>query len=501
VILPGAEDTIAAIATAPGRGALAVVRLSGPNAHRIAARVLDPWHPEPRRAWRATLRHPDAAEIVERPVVTVYAAPRSYTGEDAVELSVHGGAVAPTATLAALLAAGARQALPGEFTRRAVANGKMDVLQAEAVADLVDARSRAMFSAAHAQLEGGLSRRIAVVRDAILQVEALIAYDIDFPEEDEGPVDESRVQDAVQDAASAIDALLATADTGEMLRTGATVVIAGAPNTGKSSLFNALVGDARAIVTEVPGTTRDAIEAVIDVGPWPVRLIDTAGLRETADVVERLGIEVSERWLARAELVLVCGDTADSLAEAVVRVRQLVGSREVPRLIVVRTKGDAGGPPPESKLGRGIGSSGIVSARGGSGSRDTVTAPSGPESPAGAPPAGEIAPESLLPVTVSAHTGAGLSTLAARMQHELAERHESGDLGAPLLTRERHVRAVRLARQELDQFVEARAASGVPATIAAVHLRAATHALETLIGVIDVDDVLDRVFRTFCVGK
>jgi tRNA modification GTPase len=323
VRLPGAEDTIAAIATPSGRGALAVVRLSGPAAHAIGARVLEPWRATPRLAYRAILRHPDSGVVVEHPVVTVYAGPKSYTGEDSVELSVHGGAVAPAVTLAALFAAGARQALPGEFTRRAVAHGKLDVLQAEAVADAVDARSRAMFTAAQAQLEGGLSRRIAALRDAILHVEALIAYDIDFPEEDEGPVDEERVLDAVQRARSAVDTLLATAETGEMVRSGATVVIAGAPNTGKSSLFNALVGDARAIVTEIPGTTRDAIEAVIDVGRWPVRLIDTAGLRATDDVVERLGIEVSERWLARADLVLACGDSAGSLETAVERVGEL----------------------------------------------------------------------------------------------------------------------------------------------------------------------------------
>jgi tRNA modification GTPase len=490
VRLPGAEDTIAAIATPSGRGALAVVRLSGPAAHAIGARVLEPWRATPRLAYRAILRHPDSGVVVEHPVVTVYAGPKSYTGEDSVELSVHGGAVAPAVTLAALFAAGARQALPGEFTRRAVAHGKLDVLQAEAVADAVDARSRAMFTAAQAQLEGGLSRRIAALRDAILHVEALIAYDIDFPEEDEGPVDEERVLDAVQRARSAVDTLLATAETGEMVRSGATVVIAGAPNTGKSSLFNALVGDARAIVTEIPGTTRDAIEAVIDVGRWPVRLIDTAGLRATGDVVERLGIEVSERWLARADLVLACGDSAGSLETAVERVGELFAEGGGgPAVIAVRTKGDAAGGPPEFNLPdegnpRGIGS-----------------APSVPESRGDGSPAGEIAPAEPPGITVSAHTGAGLAALTHRIQDELSRRHHLGDADAPLLTRERHVRAVQVAREELDHFLRARRSQEVPATIAAVHLRAATHALESLIGVVDVEDVLDLVFRSFCVGK
>lgn len=460
MILPGAEDTIAAIATAPGRSAVAVVRVSGRDAHAIGARLLEPWKPAPRHAYRAALRHPETGQLVERPVVTVYAAPASYTGEDAVELSVHGGSVAPTVALAALLAAGARQALPGEFTRRAVANGKLDVLQAEAIADVVDARSRAMHATAQAQLEGGLSRRIAALRDAVLHVEALIAYDIDFPEEDEGPVEEARVQEGVERAMTALDALLATAGTGEMLRTGATVVIAGAPNTGKSSLFNALVGDARAIVTEVPGTTRDAIEAVVDVGAWPVRLIDTAGIRETADVVERLGIEVSERWLGRSDLIIACGDDAASLGVAMERVRAAAPA-DVP-VIAVWTKADAaGGPPPDFRISHAF----------------------------------------TPPIIVSAHTGAGLSTLTDRIQDELRTRHRPIDSDAPLLTRERHVRAVRTAREELEAFGTAREAGAIPATIAAVHLRAATHALEALIGAVDVEDVLDRVFSSFCVGK
>lgn len=485
--LPGGDDTIAAIATAPGRGALAVVRMSGPQAHAIAARLLTPWRAEPHRTYRATLRHPESGADVERPVVTVYAGPASYTGEDAVELSVHGGSVAPALTLAAVLAAGARQAWPGEFTRRAVANGKMDVLQAEAVADVVDARSRAMHAAAQSQLEGGLSRRIAGLREAVLQVESLIAYDIDFPEEDDGPVDDARVGAGVARAREALDALLATADTGEMLRSGATVVIAGLPNTGKSSLFNALVGDARAIVTEVAGTTRDAIEAVVEVGTWPVRLIDTAGIRDAVDVVERLGIEVSERWLARADLVLACGDNEESVLSAVERVRILSGG-EV-GVIGVWTKGDAGGPPPDFIIHPGGRESTTEFVGDGSNSRTDD------------PPAGDLAPRSERPIIVSAHTGAGLSLLASRIQNALKDRHGLTNAGHPLLTRERHVRAIRTARNELDAFERARGDELVPATIAAVHLRAATYALESLIGVVDVEDVLDRVFRSFCVGK
>jgi tRNA modification GTPase len=264
-------------------------------------------------------------------------------------------------------------------------------------------------------------------------------------------------------------------------------VIAGLPNTGKSSLFNALVGDARAIVTELPGTTRDAIEALVEIGAFPVRLIDTAGIRETADVVERLGIEVSERWLARADLVLACGDGDQSVLAAVERVRML--SLGEVGVIGVWTKGDVGGPPPEFIIPSGSAESTTDSARGGANPRTA------------GPPAGDLAPLTERPIIVSAHTGAGLSLLTSRIQSALKDRHGLCDAGAPLLTRERHVRGVRTARNELDAFEKARGVELVPATIAAVHLRAATYALESLIGVVEADDVLDRVFRSFCVGK
>ncbi|MDQ3696676.1 MAG: tRNA uridine-5-carboxymethylaminomethyl(34) synthesis GTPase MnmE [Gemmatimonadota bacterium] len=455
ILLPGVDDTIAAVSTPPGRSALAVVRVTGPRAHAVGQRALAPWRGTPRAAFLSTIRHPETGAIVDRPVVTVYAAPASYTGEDMVELSLHGGAAVPALALGALLAAGAREALPGEFTRRAVANGKMDLLQAEAVGDLIDARSRAMHAMAFDQLDGGLSRRIAALRAAVLELEALIAYDIDFPEEDEGAVPPARVGQAAAGTIAALDTLLATADTGEMIRTGAAVVIAGLPNTGKSSLFNALVGHARAIVTDVPGTTRDALEALVDIGRWPVRLIDTAGIHETVEVVERLGIEVSERWLARADIVLACGDNDGSLADALRRVRMLTPAP----VIDVRTKSDLGDFP--------------------SSADETVI--------------------------VSAHTGAGLGALTSRIQDILAFAHASpaaGEAaGAPLLTRERHRRGVALARDEVTAFARAWEQGELPATVAAVHLRAATGALETLIGVVDVEDVLDRVFANFCVGK
>jgi tRNA modification GTPase len=495
-----------------------VIRLSGPAAHVVASRVVTPWKAEPRATYLATLSDSASGKVIDHPVVTVYAAPRSYTGEDLVELSVHGGELVPVLALGALLSAGAREALPGEFTRRAVANGKLDVLQAEGVGDLIDAQSRAMHDAAIGQLEGSLSRRIAALRDAVIALESLIAYDIDFPEEDDGPIPAERVERGIADLLAALDALLATAATGEMIRRGALVVIAGAPNAGKSSLFNALLGSTRAIVTDIPGTTRDAIEAVADVGSWPVRLVDTAGLRETRDVVERLGIEVSERYLGTADAVLACGETAESLALTATRVRALTAAP----VIMVRTKADL--VTNRSQLPR----VGPIAAgpHGDHGSTALVAdryhyAPSPGETTAGSDHRAEstVAPV----VAVSATTGSGLGALTDALAGLLAERYGGarGDVrgdtrgdaradthdgvranrSAPLLTRERHRIAVERARGEVADFARAWREGSLPATVAAVHLHAAATALESLIGGVDVEDVLDRIFSDFCVGK
>lgn len=448
---PLANDTITAIATAPGRAAIALVRLSGSDALKIAQRVVLELDPNATRVARLlSLRHPADGTLVDHGLVTIFPAPQSYTGEHVVEVSVHGGAIVPTLVLEAFIAAGARHALPGEFTRRAVANGRMDLAQAEAVADLIDARSRLAHRVALSQLDGGLSRRIAELRDSVLDLEALIAYDIDFPEEDEGVVDRARVAKTTAQTIAGLDQLLGTADSGEMLRDGALIVIGGSPNAGKSSLFNALVGRQRAIVTDIPGTTRDAIEALVEIRGWPVRLVDTAGLRESRDVVERLGIEISERYVTHADVVLLCAETDDELQMLERRVANL-GS--APR-VLVRTKGDL---------------------------RSEATAP------------GHI--------TLSALTGYGLDRLTAKISRLLSERFTAAAVEAPLLTRERHRQVVGAARADLLDFREAWERNEVPSSVAAIHLREAEHHLAELIGSVDVEDVLERVFSTFCIGK
>jgi tRNA modification GTPase len=311
-----------------------------------------------------------------------------------------------------------------------------------------------------------LSRRIAELRTALIEIEALLAYDIDFPEEDDGPISADRITAATDVVLADLAVLRATASAGELVRDGAVVVLAGAPNVGKSSLFNALLGQSRAIVTEIPGTTRDALEAVIDTGPWALRLVDTAGLRDTSDRVEQMGIEMSERYVDRAAIVLACGDSTSAIDTVI----DLVLQRTTAPIIAVHTKADV--MPPDSL-------NDIVSQR------YEYTR------------AGRAFPA----VVVSAETGEGLDVLVQRIIDLLSSAHVMPPLDAPLLTRARHQLAVNEAMREVDQFRSAWADRALPAPVAATHLRNAVVALEELVGIVGVDDVLDRVFSAFCVGK
>jgi tRNA modification GTPase len=462
-------DTVAAVSTPPGRGAVALVRVSGAEALAILRRLCPALHeaPEPRAQHLLALRHPETGELLDRGLVTWFPAPGSYTGEDTVEISTHGGVLTPQLVLDAALAAGARPAEPGEFTHRAYLNGKLDLLQAEAVLDLIDGRSRALHRAAVHQMERGLSRRIEELREAVIGVEALLVYSIDFPEEDEPPVPPHRIRAAAQDAAERIDALLATAPEGEMLREGALVVLAGRPNSGKSSLFNALLGTERAIVTDIPGTTRDALEASVTLDGYPFRLVDTAGLRHTEDVIEGLGIEVARRYLRAAQIVLFC---AEAGRELTAEEERFLAELDPGRTVQVRTKAD------DEQRGDG-------GAEGTEGSSIPHSAFRIPHS-----------------LRVSAHNGAGMTELRDRLL-QLAFGGILGEPGeAPLVTRERHARALRQARAELGVFLEV-FDTELPAELAATHLRDAVTALEDVIGVVSTEDLLGRVFGQFCVGK
>jgi tRNA modification GTPase len=438
------SDPIAALATPPGRSALAVVRLSGRGAFEVAARVIRGFRTDRPRVATLAQMHQDG-ETIDRGLYTVFPSPHSYTGEDMVELSCHGGQLAPARVLAALHAAGARPAAPGEFTRRAVLNGKLDLVQAEAVGDMIDAVAPAQARVALRQLEGGLSRRLAELRGALVEVQALLSYEIDFPGEDDGPVAPERIAGAVADIATRIERLLATAPSADRMRHGALLVLAGRPNAGKSSLFNALLGSSRALVTEIPGTTRDAIEGYTDFLGWPVRLADTAGLSDSPDRLERMGIEVSRRYLSAADLVLLCIEAgrepgADEQALA----------SERPSLMV-RTKRDL-----------------VNDAVGG--------------------------------LAVSTVTGEGIGELRRAVADRVfGDRIALGDL-EPGMSSDRHRTALLRASSALGDATVHLVPGGDPVLVSH-HVRQATLALDELVGAVDIEEVLGKVFAGFCVGK
>ncbi len=445
------SDPIAALSTPAGRSGIALIRISGEGAFDVAQQVLSDFHTTPWRTARLTdAVHPLDGELLDRVLYLTYLGPESYTGEDVVEVSTHGGLLVPAEVLAALMVAGARQAAPGEFTRRALQNGKVDLLQAEAIADLIDATAPRQRRAALGQLDRGLSHRIAQLREQILELEALISYDIDFPEEDDGPIAPQCVERAIAEVERTLEHLIGSAAEGMRLRDGALGVIAGRPNVGKSSLFNALLGAERAIVTDLPGTTRDAIEAPATCGGFPFQLIDTAGLRDSDDVVERLGVEVSQRYLGAADVVIFCAEAGQPLSPQEQRFLETVTAPTV----VVRTKADVA-PPGAAEPGH---------------------------------------------VEVSATRGDGLATLRAKLA-ALAFTRLSGEGDAEVVvSRERHRVALNRALTEIREFRRARGL-GLETVVAGTHLRMAVTALEEVVGVVSTEDVLDRVFRTFCVGK
>ncbi len=454
-------DTIVARATPSGFGAVALVRLSGPCAVKVVSaltrRADTEWSDRTSRL--RTLFHPRSDEALDRGLVTVFRAPKSYTGEDVVEISTHGGYEIPASVVEACVSLGARPARPGEFTQRAYLNGKLDLTQAEAVADLVAAKSEKGRTVALHQLEQGLGRRIAALRERVIALFALLVQHIDFPEEDEAPTPLETIARDARNVVREIDRLLATAPAGELLREGAMAVLAGLPNSGKSSLFNALLGTERAIVTEEAGTTRDAIEAVISVEGFPFRIVDTAGLRKGTDRLERLGIEVARRYLSAADVVLYCREAGQRAGSPPTERGEDVEEEFLKSLsspvILLKTKWDL------AKDGE-------------------------------APRSNEI--------PVSAQSGEGLGSVKAALG-SLVFKGVVENLGeVPVVTGRRQAGLLKEARAEVEKFGGG-LARGVPPEVASAHLRSAETALEDILGVVATEDVLTRVFKDFCIGK
>ncbi|MEZ5064095.1 MAG: tRNA uridine-5-carboxymethylaminomethyl(34) synthesis GTPase MnmE [bacterium] len=449
-------DTIAAIATPPGEGGLAIVRVSGPAAFEVAARIAA----RPgviQGATSHTVHHTwlrdTNGRLVDEALVTVMRAPRTFTGEDVVELGLHGGAVCARRTLRALLAAGARLAERGEFSKRAFLNGRIDLSRAEAIIDLIRSRTELGARSALAGIAGGIARRTEEIENRLIDLLARLELNLDF-QDDVQAAGREEISDALDAAAEDVRELERRAPWGRRLRDGVTIAIVGRPNVGKSSLFNALLEEDRALVSETSGTTRDYLEAWLDIGGVPVRLVDTAGQREAREDVEAAGVARAQRWEREADLRLVVVDASEpgspEDAEVVVR------TEGRPRLLV------------GNKSDRGVGSS----------------------TNEGREPAGAL--------LVSARTGAGLDALRERLEQLVCEGdREPEDLTLP---NERHVESMRRAAAALDLAI-ASWQEGATEEVVAGDVRDAISALGEVTGRVVDEVVLDRIFAQFCIGK
>lgn len=434
-------DTIAAIATPPGKGGIGIVRISGPAVPQLA-RALIGRLPEPRQATQCEIRSANG-ELLDQGIALYFAAPQTYTGEPVLELQGHGGPVVMHAVLGAALDAGARLAEPGEFTRRAFLNGKLDLAQAEAVADLIDAASREAARSALRSLGGEFSAAITALVAQLTELRALTEAMLDFPEEDVDSLHRKDAEARLAKLRAALDEVLARSRQGSLLRSGVHVVIAGRPNVGKSSLLNRLAGEERAIVAAVPGTTRDALRESIQIEGVPLVIVDTAGLHASVDEVEQLGMQRARSELERADVVLVVLDALDPRPPA----ETLPAGAK--RITVVNKIDLLAGAP--------------------AGKRDDA-------------------------VQVSAKTGAGLDALRAALL-EAAGWSSRGE--SVFLARERHLRALEEARGHLA----AAAAQEAQWEFFAEELRLAQEALGSITGRVSADDLLGEIFARFCIGK
>lgn len=448
------SDTIAALATPVGTAAIALVRASGPECAALVAAIFGE-SPAPRYVKHADYRDRDGA-LVDDVLFTFFAAPNSYTGEDSLEISSHGNPFIAQKILEDLCARGCRPAEPGEFTQRAFLNGRMDLSQAEAVMDVIHARSEKALAVAHQQLRGALGRRLTVLMDGLLQVLARVEAYIDFPDEDLPPEDRDLVRREIDRILSETGNLLATSHYGEMLRDGIKTVIVGEPNAGKSSLLNRLVGYDRALVSPEPGTTRDFLEERILVGPHGLRLIDTAGLNPTPAALEKLGIDKTMERVAEADLFVIVLD----------------GSR--PR------------PPLAPELAQRMNPQNTVMLL----NKSDLTLHTGAV-------AAEWAGFETL--SVSALTGAGFDELKATLARR-ADAFQTTTGDDMIAINARHARALDLARQSLSE-ARTKLAGHAPSELLASDLRSAWSALAEISGKVDNEQMLDRLFASFCIGK
>ena len=446
------RDTIAAISTPPGRGGLGIIRLSGKRARDVAERMLrfppdHQWKP-----WSSALASlPDAeGQPVDRVVATFFGAPKSYTAEDVVEISCHGSPAVLRYALERACEQGARLAQPGEFTLRAYLNGRIDLPQAEAVRDLIEATTLYQARIAAQQAEGSVSRRLQPMKDQLLELIALLEAGIDFAEDDIDVASSNEILRRIQPISEAVSALIASFAYGKLVHEGFALAIVGRPNVGKSSLFNRLLEQDRAIVTEIPGTTRDLVSETASLGGIPVKFVDTAGIRAGQDPVEKLGIERSYRAMADADLTLVVVDASAPLEAE---------DREL-----IRRAGEQG------KF--------LVAA-------NKCDLPRRAEQPGALP--------------VSALTGDGVEALRNGIVETLAPRGRLEQEGG-FITSLRHEQLLKESQEALEQARNA-TALGIPHEMLLLDLYAALRPIDAITGATTADDILNRIFSTFCIGK
>ena len=448
------KDTIAAVSTPPGRGGLGVIRLSGPQAREIAARVL---HLRGElRSWTASLAElrDESAQAIDRMIITFFAAPRSYTAEDVIEISCHGSPAVLRYALERLCLAGARLAEPGEFTLRAYVNGRIDLPQAEAIRDLIEATTLYQARIAARQADGALSRRLQPVKQGFLDLIALLEAGIDFAEDDIDVASSAEILERIAPVHSAVCALIASFAYGKLVHDGFTLAIVGRPNVGKSSLFNRLLEQDRAIVTEIPGTTRDLVSESAAIEGIPVRFLDTAGIRASEDRVESLGIERSYQAMADADLTLVVIDASEPLVPEDQEI--LKRAREQGRFLIAANKSDL---PRAAAAGEALDNA----------------------------------------IAVSALTGEGAAALRSAIIRTLAPHGQIEQEGG-FITSLRHEQLLKESREALEQ---ARRATelGIPHEMLLLDLYAALRPIDAITGATTADDILNRIFSTFCIGK
>ncbi len=492
------EDTICAPATVPGTGAISVIRISGPEALAIADKVIGCRNGSITEAGGYTIKFGTVSDadgrLIDEVLASVFRAPRSYTGEDSVEISCHASSYIVSEIMSLLYAAGARAAEPGEFTQRAYLNGKMDLAQAEAVADVIASQNAAAHRIAFKQMKGGFSSELRDMRAELLELVSLMELELDFSEEEVEFADRSRLDNLLVEIISHVGRLIDSFRLGNAIKNGVPVAIAGATNTGKSTLLNALLGEDRAIVSDIHGTTRDTIEETLNIDGILFRFIDTAGLRETSEVVEKIGIERTFKKISEASIVLGMVDLTRDPETTLETVSDILDKVDFnsQKLVILLNKTDI------FDINKNVSTiNTIVSLIKNKGFKAELTNE------------GEIygteshfeenhSKDAVNILPISAKNGSGirvLRNLLASTQRDLL-----GDSDTTLVTTQRHVQALTDARTSLLRVREG-LASALPTDLAAQDIREAIYHIGSIVGEISTDEVLGNIFRNFCIGK